>query len=371
MAVKKREYRGIRLLAKGNGVRQIDGSNFLVCSESDSNRMYRVKWRRNRWTCSCVDYAKNRHKCKHIHAACYYLALRDITLGTKELSEASPCCPKCGSAEHFIKRGPRYNRSGIVQTYYCKKCRRKFSGRTAFRGMKTKAATVVVALDLYYRGLSLRQISEHLEASHGIKVAHGTVYYWIKKYVELVNRHVKNLRPKTSERWHADETLLQVQGRHLVLWALLDNETRLLIAARLSQNRGEKEAHALIKDGLKKCKTEPMEVVTDGLSSYSGALRKISKKRKNRPIIHLRGPLIEALNNKMERFCGTVKARTKPMGKFNSKKSAERFAEGFGTYYNFVKPHKALGGKTPAQAAGLIRKKCSWLDLISAAENAG
>jgi len=362
---RKREYRGIQLLARGNSVRQVDESNFLVCSESDSNKEYRVMWKRDRWVCSCPDYIKNSQKCKHIYAACYYLDLRDITRGIGGLGEGPPRCPKCGSAEQIIKRGKRYNRCGPVQRCYCKRCRIRFSDRAAFEGIKSKTAAVIVALDLYYRGLSLRQISEHLEASHGIKVTHGTVYYWIKKYVELVNRYVKSLRAKTSERWHADETLVRVRGRHLVLWALLDGETRFLIATRVSQSRGEEDAYAVMKNGLEKCEGGPSEFVTDGLSSYSAAIGRISEK--NRPLIHLQGPLIESLNNKMERFFGTVKNRTKTMCRFDSEEGAERFAEGFGAYYNFVKPHKALGGKTPAQVAGLTRKKYNWLDLILAA----
>ena len=365
---KRRELRGIQLAVGKGNMRQLNPSNFLVRSQSNSKAWHKVEWERNRWICDCPDFAKQPKKCKHIYAVGYYLKLKEISAGVRDNDDEGKC-PICGRTNPVIKRGVRHNRSGMVQRYYCKRCEVKFSGRTAFKGMKTKAAAVVVALDLYYRGLSLRQISEHLEASHGIRVAHGTVYYWLKKYVELVNRYVKNLRAETSERWHADETLLQVQGRHLVLWALLDSETRFLIATRVSRGRGEEDAHALIKKGLKKCEVEPMELVTDGLSSYSAALRKISKtRRKKRPLIHLQGPLIEALNNKMERFCGTVKARTKPMCGFNSGKSAKKFMKGFEVYYNFIKPHRSLGGKTPAQAAGLSKKKYTWLDLISDSE---
>lgn len=365
----KREFRGVQLVLGKDNVQQVDPANFQVRSQSDPSKWHNVRWQRNRWVCDCPDFTKG-PKCKHVYAVGYCLMLRDISLGVKNLPDDGNC-PQCGSAEHVIKRGVRYNRSGPLQRYCCKRCGIKFAGKTAFRGMKNKATAIIAALDLYYRGLSLRQISEHLEASHRVNVTHGTVYHWIKKYVELVNQHVKSLRMETSERWHADETIVRVSGKHLMLWALLDAETRLLIATHISQGRGEEDAYVLLKKGLEKSENGPSEFVTDGLPSYGAALGKISKSMgRNHQLIHLHGSLTEALNNKMERFCGTVKARTKPMGGFGTKESTERFAEGFEAYYNFIKPHRSLGGKTPAQAAGLSKRKCTWLDLISNSGNA-
>ncbi|KXB02193.1 hypothetical protein AKJ43_02290 [candidate division MSBL1 archaeon SCGC-AAA261D19] len=209
-------------------------------------------------------------------------------------------------------------------------------------------------------------MAEHLETSHGVKISHTTVHNWLKKYVKLVGQHVKTLAGKTSERWHADETLVRVQGRHMVLWGLLDSETRFLIATHISQRRGEKDARTFLRKGVEVSKRKPAEVVTDGLTSYPSAIEQECSE--DDPLIHLQGPLSEALNNKMERFFRTVKARTKVAGGFGSEEGAKRFAEGFAIYYNFMKNHRSLGGNTPAQAMGLGPKR-SWLDLITAAIN--
>jgi transposase-like protein len=364
---KKRELKGIRLLAEKDGIRQVDPSNFLVRS-SDPNKTYKVEWQRNHWRCSCADYTKHGKRCKHIYAVSYLLMLRDLTLGVKGLDN-EPRCPKCGSDEHIIRRGIRHNRHGPVQRYSCKRCKIRFTGRNAFDGIRSNAATVATAIDLYYRGLSLRQVAQHLETSRGVMITHGTVYNWLKRYVELVNRYVKSLQVRTSERWHADETFVRVRGRHLVMWALLDSETRFLIAMHISQGRGAADARALMKKGLEKSKNEPLEIVTDGLPSYSTAVEEGYKTRqKNRPLIHLQGPLTESLNNKMERLFGTVKGRLKTMCRFNNEESAKRFADGFAAYYNLMKPHRSLKGKTPAQAAGLTPDKSGWLDVIAKAK---
>lgn len=111
------------------------------------------------------------------------------TVDPTTIAEIDPsCCPKCNSNKFVIKRGFRYNKSETVQRYFCKKCGIKFSNRTVFKGMKNKIAAIVSALDLYFRGISLRQIAEHLELTHGIKVSHGTIHNWVKRYVDLYHR---------------------------------------------------------------------------------------------------------------------------------------------------------------------------------------
>jgi transposase InsO family protein len=58
-------------------------------------------------------------------------------------------------------------------------------------------------------------------------------------------------------------------------------------------------------------------------------------------------------NNKVERFHNTFRERDKVMRGFKSPRTAGIMAEGFRTYYNFIRPHAALGGLTPAQRAGI------------------
>ena len=41
------------------------------------------------------------------------------------------------------------------------------------------------------------------------------------------------------------------------------------------------------------------------------------------------------------------------------------FAKGFLTYYNFLKPHEALKGKTPAEKAKLRYDVKTWADVVN------
>jgi transposase-like protein len=244
----------------------------------------------------------------------------------------------------------------------------KFTYRTTFKGMKNKVEAIVSALDLYFRGVSLRQLAEHLELTYGIKVSHGTIYNWIKRYVQLVNKYVNRLKANSSERWHMDDTLIKVSGRHMVVWALLDSETRFLLALHVSGKRGAEEAQTLIKEGIKTAKNEPSELVSDGLSAFEVAVQEEFNKKPDKKVIHIKGPLTIGFNNKMERFHGILKNRVKTMCRLQSEETAKTFAKGFEIYYNFIKRHKALNGKTPAVAAGLTEHNEGWLDLILKAD---
>lgn len=366
----KRELAGIQLLEKKISITQIDQSTFTVRSQSDPNKTYELRWCRNHWICTCKDFEEHKRKCKHIHALNYYLALNELS-GLSENLNPRPPCPKCGSEQHVIKRGFRYSRAGPEQRYCCKHCKYRFINRTVFKWMRTKARVVTCALDLFFRGLSLRQVQQHLEDSYEVKVTHSTIYNWIRKYVTIVSEFVESNQLRTSERWHADETIIRVKGRHAVLWNLLDSETRFYIALQISSRRDTINAQTLLKKGKKRTRNRPQELVTDGLPSYAKAIEREFKNPHSgakQGIIHLQGPLSEALNNKMERFHGTVKSRLKTMHHLGNEDTAETFVRGFAAHYNFVKRHKALNGKTPAQAAKITREKNTWLSLIQKAE---
>ena len=65
-------------------------------------------------------------------------------------------------------------------------------------------------------------------------------------------------------------------------------------------------------------------------------------------------------NNRIERMNGTLRERVKVQRGWKSAKTP--LAEGNRIQYNFVKPHIALEGKTPANAAGVEVR--GWKDLL-------
>jgi hypothetical protein len=70
-----------------------------------------------------------------------------------------------------------------------------------------------------------------------------------------------------------------------------------------------------------------------------------------------------ATNSRIERMNGTLRERVKVQCGWKSVKTP--LAEGQRIQYNFVKPHMALDGQTPVQAAGIgIEARDKWLALL-------
>jgi transposase-like protein len=231
--------------------------------------------------------------------------------------------------------------------------------------MKHTANAITVSLDLFFKGLSLSKIVDHLQQFHDTDVSDTTVYRWIRKYVALMGSHLDRLKPRLSGRWHTDETWLKVGGRNEYMWNMLDAKTRFLIATQVTKRRSGEEAERIVRQSVRRAGKKPNRWITDGLSSYRQAENGLGGNAKT---AHISGNRLteNPNNNLIERFHGTVKERTKVMRGFRNNKTAALFAKGYRIYYNFVRPHKALRGMTPAEAAGLRRRKTKnrWLGII-------
>jgi transposase-like protein len=216
--------------------------------------------------------------------------------------------------------------------------------------MKCNSQIITLSLDLYFKGISLRKISDHLRQFYSVNVNCSTVLRWIQRYTELMVRYVDELVPEVSGKWHADETTENSNGRMRWLWNLLDSKSRFLIASRLTKTRTEAEARNLFLNGLDMAKKAPAVVVTDGLLSYANALDGTLRYKGTK---HISKPrfIDMANNNRIERLHGSMRERTKVIRGFDSDATANEAMQGFRLYYNFIRPHAALDGLTPAQAA--------------------
>ena len=68
-------------------------------------------------------------------------------------------------------------------------------------------------------------------------------------------------------------------------------------------------------------------------------------------------------NNKMERMNGEIRDREKVMRGLERKDSP--ILTGYQLFHNYIRPHMALKGKTPSEAAGItVEGENKWLTLI-------
>jgi transposase-like protein len=234
--------------------------------------------------------------------------------------------------------------------------------------MKVDADSITSAMQLYFTGESLRNVQNFLRL-RGVQVHHTTVYRWIKKYVELMSHYVDQLQPQVSSTWRADELFLKVRGNMKYLYALMDDETRFWIAQQVADTKYHADIHELFHDGRKRAGKAPQRIITDGAMNFGAAINdEFWREKQALALAHDRDIRFngEIHNNRMERLNGEIRDREKVVR--GVKKSNSPLIEGLQLYHNYVRPHMALDGRTPASVAGIeVLGENKWQTLIQAA----
>lgn len=134
-------------------------------------------------------------------------------------------------------------------------------------------------------------------------------------------------------------------------WNVIDNESRFWLATQITEKREIADARNVLAEAHNISKVRPMAVVTDGLRAYQDAISKEFYTMKAPRTEHVRIPNIRdrSNNNMIERLHGTIRQRNKVMRGLDDENSAQTMIEGMRIYYNFIRPHMALKGKTPAE----------------------
>lgn len=65
---------------------------------------------------------------------------------------------------------------------------------------------------------------EELLAERGVEASYETIRRWAKKFGPAIARRLKALRPEPSPRWHLDERVCRVGGKHVYLWRAVDDD---------------------------------------------------------------------------------------------------------------------------------------------------
>lgn len=341
----------LAIVARGDQIRPLTPTRFEVRSQSRPDRKYEITIRRDRWSCSCAYHRTTRQVCIHILAVRYQARLGDPPDSGTPVRE----CPHCGSPR-VIRFGRRHNRGETVCRYLCKACGRRFSNRSGALGLRGDLRRVALAIDLYFRGLSLRKVTEHLQQAYGVRTTPSTIYRWVERYAPKAARWMDSLGARTGERWHVDETVVSADGAPRWIWNVVDSETRFLIATQVTTLRRTRDARMLIRHAKVVTPDRPLEVLTDGLPAYRRAIGRELAFRSGGEVVnpHQRVPSIRARksNNLVERLNGTEKERIKVLRGFHGRRGPKLFMQGFRVHYNLVRPHRALA-TTPGVAAGL------------------
>jgi len=270
-------------------------------------------------------------------------------------------CKFCGSRNVI-----RYGHYRGIQRFLCKDCGRKFADNDALPSMQTPIDQVGTAIGMYYEGQSLNSICRLMAQIYHSYPSDSTVYRWIAKFTKRAINETRDCKLNVGDVWVADETVLDIDGKNVWFWDIIDAKTRFLLASRLSRSRTIKEAALFMNEAKRRAGKSPKTIITDKLAAYLDGIDLVfggaAKHIRSKPFT------IENNTNLIERFHGTLKDRTKVMRGLKDMKSARLMTAGWLLHYNYLRPHEALKGKTPAEAAGVKYPYRNWQEIVAKRE---
>ena len=293
----------------------------------------------------------------------------------KKLKRSYPKYHRCGYGTYLHHRYKHYNRykfnnrkcNHIVAQHHTSNIDEascdKLTVSLSMKGIRFPLQTILTALSLYFlNNSSTKAIARLMFTSFRIKISHTTIANWTKKFAPYFKNKADAFKSQLdfqSDDWHADKTVVFINGVKYYLWIAIDSETRFVLAFHLSKYRGEDSAFSLINKS--KEFGEPSNLITDRWPAYNQAIKQVLPNTKHLPF----KPMSSDINNNLiESFNKTFKTWYKTKKGFNSYESANNLIYMFMFHYNFIRPHGSLNNLTPAQVAGLNlseKVKDSWL----------
>ena len=263
-------------------------------------------------------------------------------------------CKYCQS-EQVIKYGSYKG----VQRYYCKECKRKFAGIDTIPKMQYPTSQVADVLNMYYEGMSLQEIRRNLIQQHNSYISDVTALNWVNRFSKPAIIEAGKYKPDVGRVWVADETVIELDGKNVWFWDIIDTKTRFLIASHMSYTRTTKDAEILMRQAYQRTGKIPRVIYTDKLRAYLDGIELTF----GADTTHNQGsPFdVEHKANIIERFHGTIKSRTRVMRGLHTMESARLFMDGWLVHYNFFRPHMSLKARTPASVAGIRFPHRNWI----------
>jgi transposase-like protein len=289
-------------------------------------------------------------------------------------------CPHCKSKE-IVKRGFKQTEAhGKRQRYFCKSCSKRFIPQDSFFRMRNSPQKITCALDLFCRGLSTRGVQEHFKAFFPHNSDHSTILRWIRKFSLKMASFTDKLKLQTGSYIEVDEMEFHRRKSHKQRrgidknWFIdgIDVKSRFMINSAYVKNRSQANLKRLLSNI--KNKADGIKIVTtDGFPAYTNIVKKTFGYDRHTGKYNVQHKIVtqskgEGFNIWVERLHNSIRQRTTGFrGMHGSVESAYAVMKCLEVYYNFIRKHESLNGKTPSELAIpslQFQTPNRWLELI-------
>lgn len=151
----------------------------------------------------------------------------------------------------------------------------KLFGKTDFKRMRYPVYVILMALTMFYLGKnSFRNIALILRTVMNIQVSHTTISNWCARFAPMFQNIALQIVLALNfncDEWHADETVVKIQGEKYYLWLILDSETRFVLGFHLSRHRDSPQAFTILE--AVKPLGKPQAIVSDRYFAYRAPVK--------------------------------------------------------------------------------------------------
>ena len=214
-------------------------------------------------------------------------------------------------------------------------------------------------------GKSYKQIAEGLKEEYDLEKepSKATIYEWVRDYTDKAMGQMNDHKARTGGHWVADEMQVDVGGQKMWLWNVMDAKTRYILASHLTPRRDANAARVVLRKAALAADAPPKTITSDKLRSYIQPVKDVLPEARH---IQSEGIRASINNNLSERLQGTFRDRIKTLRGLDSRKTGQRYLDGWVLTYNHFRGHESLGNKTPGHWAKVNPPFREWADVVKA-----
>jgi len=240
--------------------------------------------------------------------------------------------------------------------------------------MRNNPQKITLCLDMFFRGVSLRKIQEHLKAFHPHNSSHEAIHNWVTKYPQMIGTLTDRLALHSGSEVQVDEMEYKTKGKESWFIDAIDTKTRFMTASLYAHSRGQDELKYVLKRTKIRTGENIKVVTTDGYTAYDEVVRRsfgynLHAGKFN--VYHNKRIASKGagFNYKIERLHNTIRERTKIFRGFKNVTDANSIMKGYEIFYNFIRKHQAINC-CPYELATTLKltENNKWLELIHLAK---
>jgi transposase-like protein len=109
--------------------------------------------------------------------------------------------------------------------------------------MRNSPQKITLCLDLFFRGISTRQVQQHLQCFYTKNSSWVSIYKWVVKYSNLIYDNINSIKLKIGEELQIDEMEVGSRKSKYNGWFIdcIDSSTRFMVSSEFAKARGKNE----------------------------------------------------------------------------------------------------------------------------------